>query len=198
MSGYIYNDEDNAPMNDDPFDGPHNPTVYNYREEMKYYESGQYERDLEAREASVRKRHEDAIKSVMDQLGLEGKCRKCDWIQDLADGFLTDDDKMFSSQFDYLKSLCSSCDHGKHIDRVERYWNDMCDFTKGFDMRFSCNWCHVPYEVYGQHKDPDDDWKDIESRCIDCRYFQEHEELPFAEKLTEMEKEREENENESI
>ena len=32
---YIYNDEDNAPMNDDAFDGPHNPTVYGSRAEMK-------------------------------------------------------------------------------------------------------------------------------------------------------------------
>ena len=44
---YIYNDEDNAPMNDDPFDGPHNPTVYLSREEMKYYESGQWKADEE-------------------------------------------------------------------------------------------------------------------------------------------------------
>ena len=35
---YIYNDEDNAPMIDDPFDGPHNPTVYNSRAEMKAME----------------------------------------------------------------------------------------------------------------------------------------------------------------
>ena len=28
MPKYIYNDEDNSPMIDDPFDGPHNPTVY--------------------------------------------------------------------------------------------------------------------------------------------------------------------------
>lgn len=32
---YIYNDEDNAPMNDDAFDGPHNPTVYLSRAEME-------------------------------------------------------------------------------------------------------------------------------------------------------------------
>jgi hypothetical protein len=57
----------------------------------------------------------------------------------------------------------------------------------------------VPYEVYGQHKDPDDDWKDIEDRCGNCRYFQEQEEpLPFTEKLTKEEIEREENDNESI
>ncbi|MBP5728354.1 MAG: hypothetical protein J6Y48_14890 [Clostridia bacterium] len=32
---YIYNDEDNVPMNDDAFDGIHNPTVYSSRSEMK-------------------------------------------------------------------------------------------------------------------------------------------------------------------
>lgn len=35
---YIYNDEDNAPMNDDPFDY-HNPTVYTSRAEAKADES---------------------------------------------------------------------------------------------------------------------------------------------------------------
>ena len=37
---YIYNDEDNAPMNEDAFAGYHNPTVYNDRAEMKAVEAG--------------------------------------------------------------------------------------------------------------------------------------------------------------
>lgn len=32
---YVYDDEDNAAMNDDPFLGIHNPTVYLSRQEMK-------------------------------------------------------------------------------------------------------------------------------------------------------------------
>lgn len=36
---YIYNDEDNVPMVDDSFFGPHNPTVYLSRAEMKAAES---------------------------------------------------------------------------------------------------------------------------------------------------------------
>ena len=47
---YIYNDEDNAPMTEDAFKGYHNPTVYNDRAEMKYYESGEWIQDLEKRE----------------------------------------------------------------------------------------------------------------------------------------------------
>ena len=35
MTNYIFNDEDNNPMNDDAWDGPHNPTIYNSRAEMK-------------------------------------------------------------------------------------------------------------------------------------------------------------------
>lgn len=35
MSPYLYDDEDNAPMTDDAWDGPHNPTVYGSRAEMK-------------------------------------------------------------------------------------------------------------------------------------------------------------------
>ena len=40
MQNYIFNDEDNEPMNDDAFAGYHNPTVYNDRAEMKAVESG--------------------------------------------------------------------------------------------------------------------------------------------------------------
>ena len=50
MPDYIYNDEDNYPMIEDPFNGHHNPTVYNSHEEMKYYESGEYIHDLEKQE----------------------------------------------------------------------------------------------------------------------------------------------------
>lgn len=38
---YIYNDEDNAPMQDDAWAGPHNPTVYGSRQEMRAAESRQ-------------------------------------------------------------------------------------------------------------------------------------------------------------
>ena len=36
---YIYNDEDNVPMNEDAFTGYHNPTVYGSRAEMKAMET---------------------------------------------------------------------------------------------------------------------------------------------------------------
>ena len=44
---YIYNDEDNAPMVDDPFD-LHNPTVYSCRAEMKAVEAGISEKEKPA------------------------------------------------------------------------------------------------------------------------------------------------------
>ncbi|MBQ1779294.1 MAG: hypothetical protein IIZ93_14160 [Acidaminococcaceae bacterium] len=43
---YVYNDEDNAPMND-PFEGYHNPTGYNSRSEMEYFEKRKYIEDEE-------------------------------------------------------------------------------------------------------------------------------------------------------
>ena len=42
MPNYIYNDEDNYPMIEDPFD-IHNPTVYNSRAEAKAWEHGEPE-----------------------------------------------------------------------------------------------------------------------------------------------------------
>lgn len=47
---YIYSDEDNEPMMDDPFSGIHNPTIYSSWSEMRYYESHQDQRDREERE----------------------------------------------------------------------------------------------------------------------------------------------------
>ena len=41
MPNYIYNDEDNYPMIEDPFTGFHNPTVYTDRAEMKAWENGE-------------------------------------------------------------------------------------------------------------------------------------------------------------
>ena len=41
---YVYNDEDNAPMNEDPFTGAHNPTIYNSRAEMKAAENPEPEK----------------------------------------------------------------------------------------------------------------------------------------------------------
>ena len=42
MPNYIYNDEDNYPMIEDPFD-IHNPTVYTSRAEAKAWEHGEPE-----------------------------------------------------------------------------------------------------------------------------------------------------------
>ena len=53
---YIYNDEDNAPMNDE-FIGFHNPTVYSSRAEMLAVESGAYEEKEE---------HENGCWNCMD------------------------------------------------------------------------------------------------------------------------------------
>ena len=47
MFGFVYSDEDNAPMTEDAFNGYHNPTVYGSRAEMKAVESGWDARERE-------------------------------------------------------------------------------------------------------------------------------------------------------
>jgi len=56
---YIYEDEDNAPMNEEAWDKDgHNPTVYLDKAEMRYYESGQARQDM-LKEAIPFTEHED-------------------------------------------------------------------------------------------------------------------------------------------
>ena len=81
---YIYNDEDNAPMNEDPFTGYHNPTVYNSRAEMEAWDSGEAERRLSEKKEADYNRRKDALDGLLDMLELKGKCRECHNITELA------------------------------------------------------------------------------------------------------------------
>ena len=175
---YLYDDEDNAPMNEDPW---RKYTVYSCKAEADYYENGGYEEELEAREAAYREKKQKWMDGILDFLKLEGGCRECPWITELAEGFMGDDGQMSGNQLDFLKMLCVGC-NGKgtgkiqpeHEKRLNKCWEEIREFCKEGQMNPNhCPWCKNVYEVYGQYKDPDDEWKAIEELCGNCRYFVE-------------------------
>ena len=179
---YIYNDEDNYPMTDDPFYGPHNPTVYTSRSEMEYVESGQWARDqAEAKEAK-RQKAKDALDGLLDMLELTGKCRECPNITELAEGFLDENGLVSNEQYSYLEGVCRICGckgtgitPEKQQRWIDRDWDDRLEWARDILGRMSCAWCPTAFRIYGQYKDPDDEWNAIDSKegCANCKYFQE-------------------------
>lgn len=102
----IYNDEDNNPMFEDPFDGIHNPTIYSSRAEMKAYESAL---------ADGNKKH-DGCWNCMEYDG--NRCMKCwnnaepEYYQpdrddkepdDLCEDHKTDENAVWEDYFDDAK-----------------------------------------------------------------------------------------------
>ena len=181
---YIYNDEDNAAMNDDPFSGPHNPTVYSSYEEMRAIESGEYFAHLKERMEAERQKQKDHLDGLLDMLGLKGKCRECPWITELGDGFLDKNGLISNEQIEYLESACRLCGgKGTGIipEKVQGWldneWGDRLEWAKNTLPRISCAWCPMAFRIYGQYKDPDDEWDAIDSKdgCANCKYFQEAE-----------------------
>lgn len=178
---YIYNDEDNNPMNDDPFVGAHNPTVYSSRAEMEYVESGQWDRDREEAEEARRQKQEDALDGLAMVIGLSEKCRECPYFYETAEGFLYKNHQISVEQMDYLKHLCAGC-KGKETgepdqateQRLYKEVVDLREWMHGLGLKgWKCENCPNVYRVYCKYKDPDDEWKAIDDLCCNCKYFGE-------------------------
>ena len=175
---YIYNDEDNAPMNDEFF----RVTGYHSQAELEYHESGQAERDRreEYWNEQIDKERKE-VEGLSDMLGLTGECRKCRAFTELAEGFFSYNGLVSTEQVDFLKMQCSICGGkgtGKPKDEQhekwrEGYWKDIEEWVKQMDLKFRGRFCPNVYRIYGQYKDPDDEWKAIEEACCNCKYFGE-------------------------
>ena len=173
MPNYIYSDEDNAAMTDERWEAERERSAQ--RMDERWAEKRQREKDK-----AERKRW-NAIDGVADVLGLTGDCVKCDWFIDLAEGFLDGDDQISSEQLDYLKHQCSLCGGmgtGKPKDEqhekwVENSWDDIIQWVELNGLKFHCCWCPNVFRIYGQYKDPDDEWKAIENACCNCKHFGE-------------------------
>jgi hypothetical protein len=171
MTNYIYNDEDNAPMLD--------PYVEPFEYERK--EIAREREDYEAKWNERIEKERQAVEGLADMLELTGDCRKCPDFTELAEGFLDDNGLISIEQFDFLKMQCSICGGkgtGKPKDEQhekwrDKSWQDIMEWVKGYDMKFHCLWCPNVYRIYGQYKDPDDEWNAIENLCMDCKYFGE-------------------------
>ena len=148
---YIYSDEDNAPMIDDAWEA--------------------------ARDRAEQKRKGD-LNGLLDMLEIEGSCRECPYITETAEGFLQNG-LISTEQMDYLHIMCAFCGgRGKgnckpNEDRLDKDWADLTEFVKNLGLRHRCIYCANVYRVYGQYKDPDDEWNAIEDLCKNCKYFGE-------------------------
>ena len=126
--GYIYNDEDNAPMND-PFSGYHNPTVYSSRDEMNYYESSDYDREQD-RLMEARDMKRSAIREgFLDDLGFkrDDPCRDCPWMKEgvieLFEDDADDDLVMPGEAYDLARRMCEVCKKHSEEERYEVLWD---------------------------------------------------------------------------
>lgn len=159
-------------------------TTYSSRAEMEYYESGQAEADaFEEKWEREKEKERQAVEGLADMLELTGDCRKCPYFTELAEGFLDKNGLIATEQFEFLKMQCSICDgkgtgkpkDEKHRRWLEKDWADLQEWVKDMDLKYRCAWCPNVYRVYGQYKDPDDEWKAIEDLCCNCKYFGEDE-----------------------
>lgn len=124
---YIYNDEDNAAMNDD-FLGYHNPTVYLSRAEMEYYESGQADRDYEDRVDAIEYRESQIRECFLDNLQIErdSSCRRCSWMNEILGQFDADDDgNMPAFCYGLAKGICETCQSNpdRKDEAISDYWD---------------------------------------------------------------------------
>ena len=121
---YIYNDEDNNSMND-PFDGPHNPTVYSSRDEMEWYESGEYDRYMDALQDAKDLRRCQIREGFLDDMGFarDSKCRECPWmIEGVIEAFedQADDDLIMPGDaYDTAQRMCKVCKTHREEERED-------------------------------------------------------------------------------
>lgn len=105
---YVYNDEDNYPMNDDVL----GTTVYGSRSEMNYYESAEYDRELDARQEAQEIRDCQVREFFLDTIGIDrgSDCRNCQWLREILEQYEPDDDLMFPPDcYDIAEGICEAC-----------------------------------------------------------------------------------------
>lgn len=137
---YIYNDEDNAPMNDDAWAGYHNPTVYSSRDEMEYVESGELERRMEAMEEAKEIRKCMIWEGFMDDMEIPrgSACRECPWMKEgILEQYdhLADDDNILPADvYELAHRMCEVCNQHKDDSEDER-WDALDKFFREEDEK---------------------------------------------------------------
>ena len=178
---YIYNDEDNVAMND-PIETLNNITGYISFEEMRAVESGKYSAHKNEMKDALMQKQDDALECLLDMLNLKGKCRSCPNIVELAESCMDKECQISEEQFQYLEHTCKVCGGQKtgvtpekQQAWLDKEWDDRLEWAKNVLPRMSCAWCPTAFRIYGQYKDPDDEWKAIDNKtgCANCKIFQE-------------------------
>lgn len=119
---YIYNDEDNVPMIDDPW---MKYTTYSCKAEADAVESGSFDREQDRIEEARDMKRDMIRERFLDDLGFERKdpCRGCAWMkegvieqfEDIAD----DDLEMPSEAYDLAERMCAECRKYKEEERYD-------------------------------------------------------------------------------
>ena len=114
---YIYNDEDNVPMSEDPW---LKYTTYSCKAEADAWENGDIDRQIEAMETAREIRECQIREGFLDDLEIprDSECRDCAWMQEgIIDQFEADDDLMLPGHaYDTAKRMCEWCKSGKDMD----------------------------------------------------------------------------------
>lgn len=124
---HCYDDEDNAPMTEDAFNGYHNPTVYTSAAEMNWVESGKWEEYLEAMETAKEIRQSQIWEGFLDDLEIPrgGACRECPWMKEAIleqfDHEADDDGILPPYVYDLAHLMCAVCEKHKNDTEDERY-----------------------------------------------------------------------------
>lgn len=126
---------------------------------------------------------EEAVEHFLDELKDDGclQCEqhKCEFVTDLIYGFLDDNFMIGTGQYEFIRQRCTLCgrmEPEKRDDFLNNEWGNYMDWVNGQWHRFGCVWCYKPLNIYGNFKDPDDEWNEIEKQCGKCKYFDDESE----------------------
>ena len=112
MTNRVYDDEDNAPMIEDPY---RKYTTYTCKREADFFEKGGFEQELEAKEVARDIRRSQIHEGFMDDLGIErgSECRECAWLKEAvieAYEDQADDDCILPEEaYNLASKMCECC-----------------------------------------------------------------------------------------
>ena len=107
-------------------------TTYSCKAEELAYESGEYDRYMDrlqdAKDAARSARREE----ILDELGMEGECRNCDWLKEAFLEQYEDGDYIPVEDICHIQMMCKIChdnegDPDKQYDAIDEYFRHMDD-----------------------------------------------------------------------
>ena len=117
---YLYDDEDNDPMNDDAMkEDPYlKYTTYSCKAEEDAWENGDIDRKIEIMETARDIRNSQILEGFLDDMEIPrgSECRSCPWIKEaIVEQYVADDDNMLPPDaYEVAHRMCAVCNaHSK-------------------------------------------------------------------------------------